>query len=175
MPARLRRWTRRRGSTGSSPRRARSSSRRASTRACARARRSSSTGCSSRSSCSRRESRRARVFEERIEIRWRDLDAYGHVNQAVYVTYAEEVLDAWLRQRLGLKPGHVWDYVAKKTTLVYHAELRQTDLEVAGTARVARVGTTSVTVEIELRRPDGEIAAEVEAVIVAIDGKGGGA
>jgi len=115
------------------------------------------------------------VFEKRIEIRWRDLDAYGHVNQAVYVTYAEEVLDAWLRERLGLEPGHVWDYVAKKTTLVYHGELRQTDLEVVGAARVVGVGTTSVTVEIELRRSDGEPAAEVEAVIVAIHGRGGGA
>ena len=114
------------------------------------------------------------MFEKRIEIRWRDLDAYGHVNQAVYVTYAEEVLDAWLRHRLGLLPGHVWDYVAKKTTLVYHAELRHTDVEVAGAARLLRAGTTSVAVAIELRGADGELAAEVEAVIVAIDGKGGG-
>jgi acyl-CoA thioester hydrolase len=113
------------------------------------------------------------VFEKRIEIRWRDLDAYGHVNQAVYVTYAEEVLDAWLRERLGLAPGHVWDYVAKKTTVVYQAEVRQTDVEVVGTARVLRVGTTSVTVAIELRRPDGEVAAEVESVLVAIAGRGG--
>ena len=113
------------------------------------------------------------MFEKRIEIRWRDLDAYGHVNQAVYVTYAEEVLDAWLRERLGLAPGHVWDYVAKKTTVVYQAELRQTDVEVVGTARVLRVGTTSVTVEIELRRGDGEVATEVESVLVAIAGRGG--
>ena len=115
------------------------------------------------------------MFEKRIEIRWRDLDAYGHVNQAVYVTYAEEVLDAWLRERLGLEPGHVWDYVAKKTTVVYHAELRQPDLYAVGTVQPVRVGTTSVTVGIELRRDDGELAAEVEAVIVAIAGKGGGA
>src|SRR5215210_6069351 len=105
------------------------------------------------------------MFEKRIEIRWRDLDAYGHVNQAVYVTYAEEVLDAWLRERLDLAPRHIWDYVAKKTTLTYHAELRQTDVEVVGTVEVVRVGTTSVTTAIELRRPDGEVAAEVESVI----------
>ena len=115
------------------------------------------------------------MFEKRIEIRWRDLDAYGHVNQAVYVTYAEEVIDAWLGERLGIVPGEVWDHVAKKTTIVYNAELRQADLEVVGTVQVLRVGTTSVTVEIELQRPDGEVAAEVESVIVAIDGRGGGA
>ena len=29
------------------------------------------------------------VHEKRIEIRWRDLDAYNHVNNAVYSTYFE--------------------------------------------------------------------------------------
>jgi acyl-CoA thioester hydrolase len=111
--------------------------------------------------------------EKRIEIRWRDLDAYGHVNQAVYVTFAEEVLDAWLRERLGLEPGDVWDYVAAKTTLTYHAELRQADVHAVGTVELVRLGTSSVTAKIELRRPDETLAAEVEAVIVAIDGQGG--
>ena len=37
---------------------------------------------------------------KRIEIRWRDLDSYGHVNQAVYLTYAEEVLDDWFQVKL---------------------------------------------------------------------------
>jgi acyl-CoA thioesterase FadM len=31
------------------------------------------------------------VHEKQIEIRWRDQDAYGHVNNAVYLTYLEEV------------------------------------------------------------------------------------
>jgi acyl-CoA thioesterase FadM len=35
------------------------------------------------------------VHAKRIDLRWRDLDAYGHVNQAVYLTFAEEVLDHW--------------------------------------------------------------------------------
>jgi acyl-CoA thioester hydrolase len=30
------------------------------------------------------------VHEKRIEIRWRDLDAAGHVNNAVFLTYLEE-------------------------------------------------------------------------------------
>jgi acyl-CoA thioester hydrolase len=46
--------------------------------------------------------------EKRIEIRWRDLDAYAHVNQAVYQTYVEETLDDWLRGVLGISPEDVW-------------------------------------------------------------------
>jgi hypothetical protein len=39
------------------------------------------------------------VHEKQIEIRWRDQDAYGHVNNAVYLTYLEEVRDEWLERR----------------------------------------------------------------------------
>jgi acyl-CoA thioesterase FadM len=45
------------------------------------------------------------MHEKRIDLRWRDLDAYGHVNQAVYLTFAEEVLDRWFQQKLGMRPG----------------------------------------------------------------------
>ena len=41
------------------------------------------------------------MHEKRIEIRWRDQDAYGHVNNAVYLTYLEEARDEWLEQTLG--------------------------------------------------------------------------
>ncbi|HUP33785.1 MAG TPA: thioesterase family protein [Gaiellaceae bacterium] len=111
--------------------------------------------------------------EKRIDIRWRDLDAYGHVNQAVYLTYAEEVLDAWFRQRLGLAPGAVWDYVAARTTIEYRSELRQADLQAVGSVESVALGTKSVTAKTALRAPDGRLAAEIELVVVAIDGKGG--
>jgi len=111
--------------------------------------------------------------EKRIDIRWRDLDAYGHVNQAVYLTYAEEVLDAWFRQRLALAPGAVWDYVAARTTIEYRSELRQEDLQAVGSVESVTLGTKSVTAKTALRAPDGRLAAELELVVVAIDGKGG--
>ena len=106
---------------------------------------------------------------KQLEIRWRDLDALGHVNNAVYLTYAEEVLDAWIREVLSLAPGIVWDYVTARAAIDFRSELRQTDLHVVGTATLERVGTKSVTARIELRAPDGRLAAEVEAVAVAID------
>jgi acyl-CoA thioester hydrolase len=115
------------------------------------------------------------MFEKRIDIRWRDLDAYGHVNQAVYLTYAEEVLDAWFRERLGRPSGEVWDYVARRTTIEYHTELRLDDVHAVGTVELVALGTTSVTTRTTLAAADGRVAAEVENVVVVIDGKGGGA
>ena len=111
--------------------------------------------------------------QKRIEIRWRDLDSYGHVNQAVYLTYAEEVLDDWFRTKLGRDPGVGWDYVARRTTIDYRGELRLADRVAIGSAKLAQLGTTSLTARVTLSAPDGRVATELELVIVAIDGKGG--
>ena len=107
------------------------------------------------------------MTEKAIDIRWRDLDAYGHVNQAVYLTYAEEVLDAWFLDRVGR-----WDYVARRTTIEYVSELKLDDVRVVGSVELVTLGTTSVTTKTTLHAPDGRVAAEVENVVVVIDGKG---
>jgi acyl-CoA thioester hydrolase len=113
------------------------------------------------------------VHEKRIDIRWADLDGFGHVNQAVYLTFAEEVLDDWFRRKLGLPPGSVWDYVAARNTLDYRAELRQTDLQAVGSVSLVKLGTKSITLKITLSAPDGRLATEIESVVVVVDGKGG--
>ena len=113
------------------------------------------------------------AHEKRIDIRWRDLDAYGHVNQAVYLTFAEEALDAWFRRRLALDEGRVWDYVAAKTTIEYRSELRLEDVQAVGTVALVRLGTKSVTARTTLRARDGRVAAEIESIVVVLDGKGG--
>ena len=107
--------------------------------------------------------------EKRIDIRWRDLDGLGHVNQAVYQTYAEEVIDDWFRSQLGLGAGEIWDYVAARVAIDYRGELRLTDGQVIGTASLVRLGTSSVTLGLELRAPDGRLAAELECVLVTWD------
>ena len=111
--------------------------------------------------------------EKQIEIRWRDLDSYGHVNQAVYLTYAEEVLDDWFQTKLGRRPGTTWDYVARRTTIDYVGELRLSDHIAVGSTELVRLGTTSVTAKVLLSAPDGRVATELELVVVAIDGAGG--
>jgi acyl-CoA thioester hydrolase len=109
------------------------------------------------------------VHEKRIDIRWRDLDAYQHVNQAVYLTYLEETLDDWIRLVLGLGEGEVWHYVAARVSIDYRNELRLEDRQAIGSVRLERVGTKSVTTRAELRAPDGRLAAEAELVIVSRD------
>jgi acyl-CoA thioester hydrolase len=108
------------------------------------------------------------VHEKRIEIRWRDLDAYNHVNNAVYLTYLEEARDEWLERSLG-RDGAAWGSVIARVAIDFRRELRQEDDEVLASCTLARLGTSSVTTREELRTVAGELAAEAEAVLVAVD------
>jgi acyl-CoA thioester hydrolase len=109
------------------------------------------------------------LHEKRIDIRWRDLDSYGHVNQAVYQTYGEEVLDDFLRRALSLEEGRVWDYVAARVAIDYRSELRLADRVAVGIGSIVGIGRSSVTARVEIRAPDGRLATESEIVIVARD------
>lgn len=113
------------------------------------------------------------MHEKRIEIRWRDMDAFGHVNNAAYLTYLEEVRDEWLEQALG-DAGSAWDFALARVAIDFRSELRQDDDAVLATCRLERIGTSSVRTREELRKLDGTLSAEAESVLVARDPEAGG-
>ena len=108
------------------------------------------------------------MHEKRIEVRWRDVDAYGHVNNAVYLTYLEEVRDEWLARTLRDEES-VWDYVIAHVSIDFRREVTQADDEVVATCRLERIGTASVRTREEVRTAAGALAAEAAAVLVARD------
>ncbi len=108
------------------------------------------------------------AHEKRIEIRWRDVDAYRHVNNAVYATYLEECRDE-LAEKVLAGVGDIWDYVLARVAIDFRRELTQDDDEVVVRCAVERVGRSSVTLREEIRTRDGELSAEAEAVLVARD------
>jgi acyl-CoA thioester hydrolase len=112
------------------------------------------------------------VHEKRIEIRWRDVDNYGHVNNAVYLTYLEEVRDEWLANTLR-DDDAVWDYVIARVEIDFRHEVRQADDDVIATCRLERIGTSSVRTREQVRTVAGRIAAEASAVLVARDREAG--
>jgi acyl-CoA thioester hydrolase len=107
------------------------------------------------------------VHEKRVEIRWRDVDAFGHVNNAVYATYLEECRDEWLDEALGQGEA-AWDYVIARLAVDFRRELRLEDDAVDVRCRLARIGTSSVTTKEEILVGD-FVAAEGECVLVARD------
>ena len=80
------------------------------------------------------------LFERVVDVRWRDTDALGHVNHAVFLTYLEEGRDAFFVQTLGGEP----DYVVARIEIDQRAEVRHPQRRVTVRLAVERLGTTSL-------------------------------
>lgn len=104
--------------------------------------------------------------EKQIEVRWSDLDAYGHVNHVVYLTYLEEARDEWLGRTLG-DPGEVWSFVVARVAIDYRRELTLADDVVLARCALADVGASSIRTREQIVTLTGELSAEAEAVLVA--------
>jgi acyl-CoA thioester hydrolase len=107
------------------------------------------------------------MHEVTIHIRWRDVDSYGHVNNAVFLTYLEECRDRLVEDLFGT--DEAWDFVLARVAIDYRRELTQADGEVTVRAAVAGRGTSSIRTREEIRMRDGSVAAEAESVIVPRD------
>jgi acyl-CoA thioester hydrolase len=106
----------------------------------------------------------------RVEPRWTDLDPVGHVNNSVYLVYAEEARARYLRAVL---PG-VWEMiVVVHNSIDYHSPVVATDtLEVTST--VEAVGTSSFTTVSRIAAAHGRRCATVRTVQVVLrDDRGG--
>jgi len=97
------------------------------------------------------------------------MDAYGHVNNAVYLNYLEECRDAWVDGVLGPVAESTWDFVLARVAIDFRTELTQADGEVLVRCRLDSFGQASIRVREEIVTAGGAISAEAESVIVPRD------
>ena len=106
-------------------------------------------------------------FVHQETVRFRDVDAMGHVNNAVFLTYIEEARIAYLL-RFG---AEVTQMILARAEIDFRAPLRDGDeLEIG--VRPVGVGTKSFELEYEVRSADA-LAAEAKTVIVSFDYESG--
>jgi acyl-CoA thioester hydrolase len=106
-------------------------------------------------------------FMHRETVRFRDVDALGHVNNAVFLTYLEEARIAFLVP-LG---ADVSNMILARVEIDFRAPLRMGD-EIEIGVRPANVGTKSFELEYEVRSGDA-VAAEAKTVLVSFDYESG--
>ena len=102
-----------------------------------------------------------------VDLRWRDLDFLGHLNQAVYHELLEEGRGA-LFERLGVLENGFF-FVLARVELDHRREVRRQDSPGTVALRVEAVGRSSITVAHDIVLPDGAVAAEGSSVLVAWD------
>ena len=106
-------------------------------------------------------------FVHRERVRFRDVDAMGHVNNAVFLTYLEEARIAYL---LRFDAG-VEEMIMARVEVDFRAPLRSGD-EIEIGVRPVTVGTKSFQLEYEVRSGE-TVAAEAKTVIVSFDYESG--
>ena len=91
-----------------------------------------------------------------IPTRWMDNDVYGHVNNVVYYSFFDTVVNKFLMEerQLDYSKGEVVGLVVE-TKCQYFAPIAFPDVVVAG-IKVAHIGTSSVRYEIGLFKNDEE-------------------
>jgi acyl-CoA thioester hydrolase len=98
-------------------------------------------------------------FVRRERVRFRDCDATGHVNNAVYSTFLEEA-------RIDVLDG-LDEFILARVEIDFRSELRAGEEIEVGT-RCSRIGTKSLDLEHEIRA-NGRLAAEAKSVLVGYD------
>jgi acyl-CoA thioester hydrolase len=100
----------------------------------------------------------------RIEPRWTDLDPVGHVNNNVFLVYAEEARARYLRRAL----PSAWNMiVVVHNSIDYHSPVEESDV-VEVTSDVEKVGTSSFATRNVVSTTDGRLCATVRTVQVVL-------
>ncbi len=102
-------------------------------------------------------------FTHHERVRFRDCDAMGHVNNAVYSTYLEQA-------RIGVLGG-LAPFILARVEIDFRAELRAGE-EVEIRTRCSRIGTTSFDLD-HVISTDGRTVAEAKSVLVGYDYEAG--
>ena len=110
------------------------------------------------------------MFTHTLQVRFRDLDAYNHVNNAVYLTYFEEARIAFITA-IGMRSL----FSRERSTVIAHAEIDyrapaqlgdQLDIEVCA----GEIRNTSYELRYRItRRSDGALIATGKTVQVCFN------
>ena len=113
------------------------------------------------------------TIETVVPLRWSDMDAMGHVNNATYLTYLETAREPWFAALA--TEGEYMSFAMRRIEVDFLSQLRFEDGAVRVTIELDGVGTTSVrTRERMTAESDGRLVVEAKAVIVRLDDEGVG-
>jgi acyl-CoA thioester hydrolase len=106
-----------------------------------------------------------------LPLRFRDLDAFGHVYHAEYLTLLDDARTRWFGDVVGLDdPG---SYVVARVEIDYVSSLLLEDGEAGFAFEVERVGASSLTLRETVRARDGRVVARARSVTVRRDAGAG--
>jgi len=103
-------------------------------------------------------------------VRWGDLDAFGHLNNAAYLVIVQEARADWTwysREPLGLPPVFA-DMVVARAEVDYLVPIYEGSFDVYVAIWVSRIGNSSFDLIYEISSPQG-LHARAKTVQVAVN------
>lgn len=97
-------------------------------------------------------------FQNKQYVRWGDLDAFGHVNNATYLIYAQEARFAWSK---------MLEMVVARAEVDFIAPIYTGDIYIDVEIWVNKIGNSSFGVTYEMKDGD-ELLARVKTVQVTV-------
>ena len=97
-------------------------------------------------------------FQNKQYVRWGDLDAFGHVNNATYLIYAQEARFAWSK---------MLEIVVARAEVDFIAPIYTGDIYIDVEIWVNKIGNSSFGVTYEMKNGD-ELLARVKTVQVTV-------
>jgi len=111
------------------------------------------------------------MFVHTERVRFRDLDAMGHVNNAVFLTYIESARVAFLQHLGAAATLEEMSIIVARIEIDFRAPVGFGD-DVEISVHASRFGGKSFDLDYEVRA-DGKVVAEAKSVLVSYDyGKG---
>ncbi len=111
-------------------------------------------------------------FSTEIEVRFADLDAYGHVNNAVYLTYLETARTKLLQEGFVEFMNNGLLFLVVRVECDYKKPIDLTD-RVVVKLRVERIGNTSFDIAYTIHNGQGIVFAEAKTTMVCYDQRQG--
>ena len=106
-------------------------------------------------------------FHFEINTRWRDLDAFGHVNNATFATYVEDArISMFKRWNLSQTSGNR-SVIAASLKLDFKQQLSH-PLEIVVGQRISRIGTTSFDIQAIIYKKDSPNSPICETLLTCV-------
>lgn len=97
-------------------------------------------------------------YQSKQYVRWGDLDAFGHVNNATYLVYAQEARFAWSK---------MLEMVVARAEVDFIAPIYTGDIYIDVEIWVNKIGNSSFALTYEMKNGD-ELVARVKTVQVTV-------
>jgi acyl-CoA thioester hydrolase len=108
-------------------------------------------------------------YSKRVEVRFRDCDPLGHVNNAVFATYFEVARFGYWREALGYREEDGLPFIMARIECNYRSQARAGEL-LDVQMHVGRIGRSSFTFDYRVvAATDGRLVADGSSVQVMFD------